>query len=174
LVLVRRVARDVLIYIYRWHGAVPELLMLRRTPDRGGFWHWVSGAPERGESDLDGAVREVREETGLDTARTIFALGYRYEYQLNPQRAARWLELYGPGVDRIPVQTFAAEAPPEWEPELDRSEHDAYVWCTFVEAERRLFWPGAQETLSDLRATLAALRSRLLGPASRGRPPDDR
>jgi 8-oxo-dGTP pyrophosphatase MutT (NUDIX family) len=93
--------------------------MLRRTPDRGEFWHWVSGAPERHESDLEGAIREVREETGLVVAASIVALGYRYEYPLNPRRAARWLELYGPGVSHIPVQTLAAEAPPEWEPELD-------------------------------------------------------
>jgi hypothetical protein len=70
----------------------------------------VSGAPEAGESDIEGAIREAREETGLDVAESIFALGYRYVYQLNPQRAARWLELYGPGVEEIPVETFAAEA----------------------------------------------------------------
>ena len=162
--------RDVLVYIFRWRSTAPELLMLRRTPERGGFWHWVSGAPERGESDLEGAIREVREETGLDVAGTIFALGYRYEYRLNPRRAARWLELYGPGVTRIPVETFAAEAPPMWEPEVDRSEHDDYVWCTFEEAEGRLFWPGEAETLGDLTATLAMLRGRLLpqGPSRGG------
>ncbi len=171
-----RVPRDVLVYIYRWRSAAPQLLMLRRTPDRGGFWHWVSGAPERGESDLEGAVREVREETGLDVAGTIFAIGYRYEYQLNPRRAARWLELYGPGVARIPVETFAAEAPSVWEPEVDRSEHDDCVWCTFEEAERRLFWPGEPETLADLQATLARLRRRLLlpGPSPGGEAAGDR
>jgi lipoyl(octanoyl) transferase len=157
-----RVARDVLVYIYRRRGAAIELLMLRRTPERGGFWHWVSGAPEPGESDLEGAIREVREEIGLDVAEAIFVLGYRYQYRLNPRRAARWLELYGPGVSHIPVETFGAEAPPGWEPELDRSEHDAYVWSTFAEAERRLFWPGEPETLVDLQATLAVLRRRLL------------
>jgi lipoyl(octanoyl) transferase len=169
---VRRVARDVLVYIYRWEGPGPQLLMLRRAPERGGFWHWVSGAPEHGESDVAGAIRETREETGLDVAETIFALGYRYAYQLTPQRAARWLALYGPGVDQIPVETFAAEAPPGWEPALD-FEHDEYAWCTFAEAERRLFWPGAPEGLAHLRATLAVLRRQLLQRASRRGQPCD-
>ena len=160
--MTRRIARDVLVYIYRWRDATPELLMLQRTPERGGFWHWVSGAPEGGERDLEAAVREVREEVGLDVAARISALGYRYQYRLNPRRAARWLELYGPGVTQIPVETFAAEAPVRWEPVVDRSEHDAHAWCTFEEAERRLFWPGESETLGDLRATLELLQSRLL------------
>jgi lipoyl(octanoyl) transferase len=164
---VRRIARDVLVYVYRWHDAAPQLLMLRRAPDRGGFWHWVSGAPERGESDLEAAIRETREETGLDVSRSIVALGYRYSYRLNPERAARWLKLYGPGVEQIPVDTFAAKAPPGWEPELDL-EHDEYAWCSFAEAERRLFWPGAPEGLAHLRATLDVLRGHLLEHASQG------
>lgn len=80
----RRVARDVLAYLYRWRAETPELLMLRRAPDRGDFWHWVSGAPLPRESDREAAIREVLEETGLDVAATIFPLGYRYAYPLRP------------------------------------------------------------------------------------------
>jgi hypothetical protein len=63
------------------------------------------------------------------------------------------------------VETFAAEAPPGWQPQLD-FEHDEYAWCTFAEAERRLYWPGAPEGLADLRTTLDVLRGRLLERAS--------
>jgi dATP pyrophosphohydrolase len=156
-----RIARDVLIYLYRRRCGEPELLMLRRAPDRGDFWHWVSGAPEPGESDRAAAIREVLEETGLDVAATIFPLGYRYAYPLRPERRERWLELYGPGVTQIPVETFAALTPADWEPTLD-DEHVAYAWCSFTEAERRLSWPGDTGTLDHLRATLAVLRRALL------------
>ena len=135
--------------------------MLRRAPDRGDFWHWVSGAPEPGESDRDAAIREVLEETGLDIAAAIIPLGYRYAYPLRPERRERWLELYGPGVTRIPVETFGAPAPAHWEPTLD-DEHVAYAWCSFTEAEQRLSWPGDPGTLDHLRATLAVLRNALL------------
>lgn len=157
----RRVPRDVLVYLYRWRAGAPELLMLRRAPDRGDFWHWIFGAPEPGESDREAAIRAVLEETGLDVAATIFPLGYRYAYPLRPQRRERWLELYGPGVTRIPVEIFGAEARLRWRPRLD-DEHDAYAWCTFTEAERRLSWPGDPGTLDHLRATLAVLRRALL------------
>jgi hypothetical protein len=102
----------------------------------------------------------------LDVSQSIVALGYGYSYELNPQRAPRWAELYGPGVEHIPVETFAAEAPPGWEPELD-AEHDEYAWCSFAEAERRLSWPGAPEALAHLRATRSELRGQL--HRSRGR-----
>ena len=157
----RRVPRDVLVYLYRLRAGAPELLMLRRAPARGDFWHWVSGAPERGESDREAAIREVLEETGLDVAATIFALDYRYAYPLRPEWRERWLELYGPDVTRIPVETFGAEAPSSWEPTLD-DEHTAYAWCTFAEAQQRLFWPRDPATLDHLRATLAVLRRALL------------
>ena len=158
-----RVPRDVLVYLYRWRGHAPELLMLRRAPVRGDFWHWVSGEPLPGESDREAAIREVREDTGLDVAATIFPLGYRYAYPLRPERRERWLELYGPpAVTRISGRDLRrAGTPVRWEPRLD-DEHNAYAWCSFTEAERRLSWPGDPGTLDHLRATLAVLRRALL------------
>jgi 8-oxo-dGTP pyrophosphatase MutT (NUDIX family) len=108
---VLRVPRDVLVYLYRWRRGAPEPVMLRRAPDRGDFWHWVSGAPQPGESDRDAAIREVLEETGARHRRDDPLLGYRCEYPLRPQRRERWLELYGPGVTRIPIETFGALTP---------------------------------------------------------------
>lgn len=44
-----------------------RLLVIRRGPDvaRPGYWTPVSGRVERGESQADAVVREVREEVGL-------------------------------------------------------------------------------------------------------------
>ena len=64
--------------------------MVHRAPDRGGFWHWISGAPQHGETDWEAAIREVLEETGLNVDATVFPLGYRYAYRLRPERAERW------------------------------------------------------------------------------------
>lgn len=45
-----------------------EYLLLKRTERDGGFWQPVTGLIEFGESPVEAALREVREETGLDLA----------------------------------------------------------------------------------------------------------
>jgi 8-oxo-dGTP pyrophosphatase MutT (NUDIX family) len=60
-----RLPIQVLVYCYRRNACGFEYLILRRTPKYGAFWQGVTGAPEVGESLLEGAMRELREETQL-------------------------------------------------------------------------------------------------------------
>lgn len=48
-----------------------RVLLLRRIPERGGFWQPVTGSVEAGESLEDAALRELREETGLPAERLV-------------------------------------------------------------------------------------------------------
>ena len=70
-----RVPRDVSVHLFRAGPLGAEFLMLRRTLERGGFWQGITGAPLEGESDAAAAVRETREETGLDVRATLVPLG---------------------------------------------------------------------------------------------------
>jgi diaminopimelate epimerase len=124
-----RVPRQVLVYVYR---SGPEFLLLRRIERLGGFWQGVTGAPEWGESDMDAAVREAFEETGLEAGGGMRIADYRYVLR-RPSQAAEWDRLYGPGVETVPEEVFAAEAPAGWEPTLSW-EHDDYRWCALEEA----------------------------------------
>src|SRR5262245_64154649 len=94
----KRVPRDVSVHLFRRTAEASRFLMLRRCPPRGGFWQGVSGAPLKGETDTEAAVREVLEETGFDVTDSIFPLGVGYAYALRPDQADRWEEVYGPGV----------------------------------------------------------------------------
>jgi 8-oxo-dGTP pyrophosphatase MutT (NUDIX family) len=134
--------------------------MLRRVRSLGGFWQGVTGAPLRGETDAEAAVREVREETGFDVAGGIFPLGVSYAYALRDELAAHWDQLYGPGREKVSVVSFAAELV-EADPVLDPDEHDAFAWCSYEEAEALLDWPIEQDALSGRREALAALNARL-------------
>ena len=41
-----------------------EVLVVKRSPARGGYWHSIAGGVEPGETELEAALRELREETG--------------------------------------------------------------------------------------------------------------
>ena len=44
-----------------------RVLVTKRHPDKhwGGFWEYTGGSVQKGEAPLEGAVRELREETGI-------------------------------------------------------------------------------------------------------------
>lgn len=48
--------------VYRIHHGQPQLLLIKK---RGGYWTLPKGTLRPGEGQADGAVREVKEETGL-------------------------------------------------------------------------------------------------------------
>ncbi len=157
-----RVPRDVAIHLFRRTPDGVRFLMLRRTPARGGFWQGVTGAPLPGESDLEAAIRETREESGYDVRDRLISLGARYAHALSPEEAERWSSLYGPGVTSIPVASFGAEVPALADLILDPEEHDDFAWCTYEAADALLDWPVEAGALAGRRRALAELRALIL------------
>jgi lipoyl(octanoyl) transferase len=151
---VKRRPRDVSVHLYRPDPGV-RFLMLRRTPERGGFWQGVSGAPLPGESDAEAAVREVREETGYEVGDSLRRLGVEYSHELDPGKADSWAEIYGEGVTSVEVVTFGARAPDGLDPALDPDEHDDFAWPGLDEAAALLDWPIEHDALEG---RLLALR----------------
>jgi 8-oxo-dGTP pyrophosphatase MutT (NUDIX family) len=140
---VLRVPRQVLVYLFRRSDGDRdfEFLMLRRTAQFGGFWQGVSGAPEWQERDDQGAIREVREETGFDIAASFQQIGVRYELRREDDLdGAQWEELYGPQADAIPEEVYVAEVLSSADPVLAPYEHDAFRWCSFDDALALLRW----------------------------------
>jgi 8-oxo-dGTP pyrophosphatase MutT (NUDIX family) len=130
-------AAEIAVFVTRRSGR--EVLVLRRVPADGGYWHVVAGALEPGESAPDAAVRELREETGLSAE-----LG----------ESVPVVEQI-PGsqpVVRIPVTCYRVGAPDDWEP-VYNEEHDAHRWLAPHEAADALVWP---ETARALRMLLVS------------------
>jgi 8-oxo-dGTP pyrophosphatase MutT (NUDIX family) len=154
---VLRVPRQVLVYLYRLHDGSLEFLVLKRTKEWGGFWQGVSGAPEPGETDKRGAIREVHEETGFSVASSLQPIDFRYELlrEEDPDKE-RWEHVYGPEVRAIPEEVYVANVPDNRDPTLSPYEHDTYRWCSFKEASELLTWENNRRALKAAREFIAA------------------
>lgn len=117
--------KEVLIVVRR--GS--QFLVVHRSPENDGYWHQIAGGVEDGETFADAAVRELREETGLEAAVEPLDSPFQYE--------------------GVRVETFIVEAPSAWEPTLDW-EHDEYRWLARDEAAELLFWPEPAALLRSL------------------------
>jgi len=120
-----------------------DYLVLRRVPERLGYWSIVAGGVEPGETPKEAARRELREETGLEAE--VVELQPSLSYSLAddpPEVRAR----YEPWIETVTVHPFLAAAPPSWEPELD-AEHDAFRWCDAEEALSLLAYETPKQAL---------------------------
>jgi 8-oxo-dGTP pyrophosphatase MutT (NUDIX family) len=136
---------EVFVVVYRRGTTDPEFLVLKRSPQRQGYWHLVSGALDSGESAAAAATRELSEETGLEGE--IVDLGLEYVYPLAdepPQVRAR----FAPDVEQVVVTAFATEALEDWEPLLDE-EHVDYRWCAADDAVALLRYPEPGDAVRE-------------------------
>jgi dATP pyrophosphohydrolase len=124
------------------HTPVLEVLLLERA-DRPGFWQSVTGSRgDEGEALRETAVRELKEETGLDAARydlTDWDKRNRYEIY------RRWRSRYAPGVTHNTEHVFGLRVPEKIEVALEPREHLRYEWLSWRDAAERVFsWSNAE------------------------------
>jgi 8-oxo-dGTP pyrophosphatase MutT (NUDIX family) len=124
--------------------------MLRRRPGRSlpGVWQPVTGKLERGETAVEAALREVREETGV-RARRLWRLE-QVAATLDPKR----------DVIKV-ISRFACELGATARVRVS-AEHTAHRFVSAREAARHFLWDSQREGL-------AAVRSQVLrgGPRAR-------
>ncbi len=121
----------------------PEFLVLRRAPEKLGYWSLVAGGLEPDETPSAAARRELFEETGLEGEVRPLPVSLSYSLRDDPPAIrAR----YAPGIETVTVHAFVVDAPAKWEPMLD-AEHDLHEWCDLDEALELLVYDATKDAV---------------------------
>lgn len=137
---------SVLVLVYTAGGEV--LLLERREPP--GFWQSVTGSLEWGESAAAAALRELREETGLDAGAALHDCRMQSRFPILPA----WRSRYAPGVRENREYVFALCCRNRPHIRLNPDEHRAWQWLPAAQAVRH----------ADSATDREAIRRRLLRP----------
>jgi dATP pyrophosphohydrolase len=122
---VYKIPRSVLVVI---HTPDLQVLMMERAGWKG-FWQSVTGSLAReAERFRDAAIREVREETGLDATRyDLRDWGIENRFEIFKKHRSR----YAPGVTHNVEHVFSMAVPEPLPVTLDPAEHLSYKWLPY-------------------------------------------
>lgn len=135
-----RIRTDVVdVYVARRGALGLEFLQLRRARDPlRGSWQPIMGHIEAGESAVQAAKRETKEEVGLERSA---ALGLWQLEQVHPFFLA--------GSDEIVMSPrFVTEVGLAWKPVLNQ-EHSEFRWVQEAKVGEMFVWPGQRAAIAE-------------------------
>lgn len=106
-----------------------QFLILKRMPDRSGYWQPVCGGIEGNEETDEAVKREILEETGITEIMNVIDLEYSFIYE----------ETKNEKLMKMQDICFAAEVATVMNIKLS-DEHECYLWCSKNEVGQYLTW----------------------------------
>ncbi len=140
--------RSVQVVIFAEGAGERRYLLLKRVSSHGGFWQSVTGSLEEGETHKQAAVREVLEETGINSREDqLIELGLINTFEIAPE----WRSKYAPGITHNEEMCFALRVD-ACEVKVDSTEHEAYAWETYERAMEMLYWESNRRAFAAAHA----------------------
>jgi dATP pyrophosphohydrolase len=127
--------------LFRRKNGRTQYLLLKRTPEREGFWQPVTGGVEEGETRIDALKREVTEETGIKGILGII-------------EGIHYLEFSDPYLNKEYV--YGVEVSADEKVVIDENEHSEFRWYSLQETLRLMKWKENKEALKKLNGILRA------------------
>ena len=123
-------------YSVETYGPVKFLVLRRRTGlELGDTWQFVHGGIESGETAVQAAFRELKEETGFAP---------EFMYNLDPE-----ILYYAPKDCIQIIPAFAVKMRSYSTPKLS-NEHSFFEWVASDEVLNRVIWQGQQNKINEI------------------------
>ena len=122
-------------YIYRKTKEGIKYLILKRAKTKmyEHLWQGVAGKIEKGEQSWQAAIRELKEETGLDPLKIFVA-----------DHVSKFYETHGDRINLVPA--FGMEVASDIV--LLSSEHSDFKWVDYDSACSHLVWKGQKKGIT--------------------------
>lgn len=124
------------IVVYYQNDSVREYLLLHYV---AGHWDFAKGKLEAGENNMQAALRELQEETGITNVTIHDGFEESFAYIFHDFRARP--------IEKT-VTFFVGQAYDKKVVALSK-EHQGYIWLPYEEAVTRLTYANAREVLID-------------------------
>jgi len=110
-----RTNKQVEVIIFKKEGKELLFLILKRNPQKGGFWQPITGGIEEKETFEEAATREIGEEIGVISGIKLIDIGYSFEF-------------FDHGENHF-EKVFAVEVKPETKITISE-EHTEFKWVS--------------------------------------------
>ena len=113
------------------------------------YWQFIAGGGENGETPIKAAIRETREEIGIEPKNImqLNSIAYVPAEVITESRRKHWDK----NTCVIPEYCFAFEC--DKEPILS-NEHTEYKWLTYEEAQKLLKWDSNKVAMYEIKCKL--------------------
>ena len=132
---------------YRIVDGTPLFCIFRRAD--GSYWQFIAGGGENGETPIEAAKRETKEEIGVkpNNIKQLTCIAYVPAEVIAESRRQHWDK----NTYVIPEYSFAFEC--DLEPLLS-NEHTEYKWLTYDEARKLLKWDSNKVAMYEINCQL--------------------